>query len=76
MDFCKVLRAVRMKRGFTQPFMADAVGVALRTYQFYEQGKREPNLGMLVSLADVLQVPVDYLLGRDMRAVESFDGYR
>lgn len=76
MTFCKQLRAVRMKRGFTQQALADAVGVALRSYQCYEQGTREPSLELLVTLADVLKVPTDYLLCRDLSVVESFDGYR
>lgn len=76
MTFCKQLRAVRMKRGFTQQALADAVGVALRSYQCYEQGTREPSLDLLVALADVLEVPTDYLLCRDMAVVESFGGYQ
>lgn len=76
MTFCKQLRAVRMKRGYTQQALADAVGVALRSYQCYEQGTREPSLDLLVVLADALKVPTDYLLCRDLSVVESFDGYR
>lgn len=76
MEFCKQLRAARMKRTITQQSMADAIGVALRTYQCYEQGTREPSLYMLVKIADVLQVPTDYLLCRDPEIVKSFDGFR
>lgn len=76
MPFCKQLRAVRMKRGMTQQALADAIGVALRTYQCYEQGTREPSLSLLVALADILQVPTDYLLCRDPDIVSAFDGYR
>ena len=76
MDFGKQLRAVRMRRGFTQQALSDSVGLALRSYQCYEQGTREPSLTMLVSLADVLEVPVDYLLCRDPERVAAFDGYR
>lgn len=76
MEFCRQLRAVRMKRSITQQAMSDAIGVALRTYQCYEQGSREPSLHTLVRIADVLQVPTDYLLCRDPEAVKSFDGFR
>lgn len=76
MTFCKQLRAIRMNRGFTQQALADAVGVALRTYQCYEQGTREPSLSLLVTLADTLQVPTDYLLCRDLEIVKSFDGFQ
>ena len=76
MTFCKQLRAVRMRRHYTQQALADAVGVALRSYQCYEQGNREPSLELLVKLADVLEVPTDYLLCRDPEIVKSFDGYQ
>lgn len=76
MTFSKQLRAVRMKRNFTQQALADAIGVALRSYQCYEQGTREPSLSLLVVIADVLKVPTDYLLCRDLDCVKSFDGFR
>lgn len=74
--FCKMLRDVRIKRKFTQQRLADCVGLALRSYQCYEQGVREPSLDMLVKLADVLEVPTDYLLCRDLSAVKAFDGFQ
>ena len=72
--FCKRLRETRMKRSITQQKLADSVGIALRSYQCYEQGVREPSLDMLVKLADVLEVPTDYLLCRDISVLKSFDG--
>ena len=71
--FCKRLRAVRMARKFTQQRLADAVGLALRSYQCYEQGEREPSLDTLVKLADTLDVPTDYLLCRDLSCLKSFE---
>ena len=76
MEFCRQLRAVRMKRSITQQALSDAIGGALRTYQCYEQGSREPSLYTLVRIADALQVPTDYLLCRDLETVKSFDGFR
>ena len=46
--FGKRLREVRMARKMTQQRIADDVGLALRSYQCYEQGVREPSLEMLV----------------------------
>lgn len=63
--FNKRLRDIRIDRKITQQAIADAVGLALRSYQCYEQGTREPSLSMLVRLADVLNVSTDYLLCRD-----------
>lgn len=74
--FCKKLRETRMKRKRTQQSMADAVGISLRSYQKYEEGAREPSLDMLIKLADVLEVPTDYLLCRDCSLLKSFDGFQ
>lgn len=56
---------MRMNRNLTQQNMADNINVALRTYQCYETGTRNPSLDLLVQIADILDVPTDYLLGRD-----------
>lgn len=74
--FGKNLRQARIKRNMTQQRIADIVGVALRSYQCYEQGTREPPLDMLVKLADALEVPTDFLLGRDLSLLKSFDGFQ
>ena len=76
--FGKRLRAMRMKRQFTQPQMADFINVALRTYQGYEGGTRRPSFETLILLADILDVSLDYLLERDdfMKShAISFDEY-
>ncbi len=59
------LRAVRIARGYTLQNTADAVGVALRSYQKYESGDSEPPYATLIALADYLAVPTDFLLERD-----------
>lgn len=63
--FNKRLHDVRTSRGFTQQYMADSIDIQLRSYQFYESGDRSPSLDTLVKIADVLNVPTDYLLCRD-----------
>ena len=68
------LRETRIYRNLTQQKIADLVGIALRSYQKYEQGVREPSLDVLVQLADVLNVPTDFLLCRDLSLLKSFDG--
>lgn len=63
--FSKRLRQMRMERGFTQQSMADLLGVTLNAYQKYEQAERNPSLDCLVLIANILDVSIDYLLGRD-----------
>ena len=59
------LREVRMSKGLTQEKLSEIVGVGLRNYQYYEQGKHVPSFDVLIKLADVLNVSIDYLVGRD-----------
>ena len=59
------LRSARIVRGLTLQKMADCLDVPLRTYENYEAGVREPHYDMLVQMADILDVPTEFLLGRD-----------
>ncbi len=59
------LRSLRMKRKYTQQNMADMLQVSLNSYQKYEQAERSPSLDTLVKIADILNVPTDFLLCRD-----------
>ena len=59
------LRSARISRGLTLQKMADSLDLPLRTYQNYESGDREPHYDVLVQIADILDVPTDFLLGRD-----------
>ena len=63
--FCDRLRAARISRKLTLQKTADALDISLRTYQNYEAGDREPHFGLLVAIADLFNVPTDFLLGRD-----------
>ena len=76
--FGKRLNSLRKEKKITAQAMADKLGVALRTYQFYEAGKRSPSYETLVKIADILDVSLDYLLCRDdfmsSRGVRA-DGY-
>jgi len=59
------LRAARMARGFTAQIVADYLNTGLRNYQKYESGDTRPTYEGLVDIANLLDVPVDFLLGRD-----------
>ena len=63
--FNKRLREMRMKCGFTQQNMADKLQLSLNAYQKYEQAERCPSYDCLVNIADILDVSLDYLFGRD-----------
>lgn len=62
--FSQRLLALRSQKGLSQSAVAVAVGLGLRTYQYYERGEREPQLSTLVKMADFYEVSLDYLAGR------------
>lgn len=58
------LLEIRKKKRISQLKMALDLNVSQNTISRYETGVREPDLAMLVRLADYLQVSLDYLLER------------
>lgn len=63
--FGKRLRAARIARKFTQQYVADTLEMTVNAYQKYEQSERSPSLETLVKLANLFNVPTDWILGRD-----------
>ena len=66
----KRLKQCRTEKGFTQREVAIYCDITEKTYQNYELMTREPKLEVLLKIADVFQVSLDYLGGRtDKRQV-------
>jgi len=62
--FAKRLHESRERRKLKQKEVAEYLGIAVRSYQNYEGGQRQPDFETLVAIADYLEVTTDYLLGR------------
>jgi len=65
MSFHELLKMHRNNHGLTQKAVAESIGVSLRGYQQYEQGKFEPNIEKLIKLADTFGISVDSLIGHE-----------
>jgi len=65
MDFSNKLKEYRLSKGLTQQDMALWLEMTVRGYRNYELGAREPNLSFLIKLADILDVSLDCLVGRE-----------
>lgn len=63
-EFSVRLKGLREERNMRQQDLADQLGITVRAYRYYEQGKRYPDFQGLLALADYFQVPLDYLVGR------------
>lgn len=72
----EILKELRKQSGFTQKDVAKQLNVTYQCYQRYEMGERQPTPEMLCKLADVFEVSVDYLLGREQKntALTNKDG--
>ncbi len=62
--FVERLREVRERSGLRKIEAAQRLGIARSYYTELEAGKYTPSLRLLVRLADLFNVSVDYLLGR------------
>lgn len=70
------LSALRKIRKLKQEDVARKIGVARTTYSMYEQDNREPDIKVLIKLADFYEVTIDYLVGRvDTVKSESADSH-
>ncbi|UGB31666.1 helix-turn-helix domain-containing protein [Metabacillus sp. B2-18] len=59
----KRLRYLRDKKGLSQKFVAEKIGVKNNTLSGYEAGDREPSSEILAKLAQFYEVTTDYLIG-------------
>ena len=54
---------------------ADDLGVTRAALEFYEKGKRTPDVGMIARLAQYYGVSTDYLLGMDTKDSSARDWF-
>ena len=63
--FQERLKQERKALKLTQRDFAQKLGITQPSYIRYENGTSQPTLETLVTIADVLEVSIDYLLGRN-----------
>ncbi len=61
----QTLRELRIKNGYTQESIAEKLNVQKRTYGSWERGERNIPYDVLVQIADMYEISLDNLLGRD-----------
>ncbi|MFG6383429.1 MAG: helix-turn-helix transcriptional regulator [Lachnospiraceae bacterium] len=64
MNFNEHLKATRKRFGVTQKSISSYIGVNLRTYQRYEEGKIKPLVSTLIKITEYFGIPIDCLLGK------------
>ncbi|MCI8484730.1 MAG: helix-turn-helix transcriptional regulator [Lachnospiraceae bacterium] len=63
-NFSERLKDLKNERNLFQKDIANAIGISLRAYQYYEAGERKPDIEILEKLADYFEISTDFLLGR------------
>ena len=80
--FTERLISLREERGIKRQQLADDLGITRASLEYYEKGKRKPDLEMIVKIAKNLHVSTDYLLGltqaatvdKDIQAICDYTG--
>jgi len=65
MQFPKILKNERVKANLKQAELGDKVNLSIKAISKYETGLREPKIETLIAFADLFNVSLDYLVGRD-----------
>lgn len=58
----KGLREIRRKKGLNQLKVAMDLNMTREALSYYENGKRNPDIEMLLRLSDYFNVSIDYLI--------------
>ena len=62
--FAERLNSLRIEFNLSRIELANKLNVSVRLISYWENGKRECDFDMLIKLANIFSVSIDYLLGR------------
>ena len=63
-SFAKQLSSLRTENNLSRAQLAEYLNVSIRLISYWENGQRECDFDMLIKIADLFSVSIDYLLGR------------
>ena len=56
------LKNIRKKKNLNQQKVAMDLNISREALSYYENGKREPSLGLLVAMSEYFNVSINYLI--------------
>ena len=68
MNVAKIIKQKRMEKNLTQMQLADALGISYQAVSNWERGNSMPDISKLGELSEILDCPVEELLGNDNKA--------
>jgi transcriptional regulator with XRE-family HTH domain len=69
MDIGNNIRKVRELKGYSQEYIASAMGISQRQYSRLEKNETELTLSKLISIADILEATPQQLMGFDEKFI-------
>lgn len=72
--FGNTLKALRLKKNFTQAQLAQKLGLTKSVISAYETGLRLPSYDVLINISKIFDVSTDYLLGQEIRNTIDLSG--
>ena len=68
-NFSETLKEERQKRSWSQSTLADKLHITRNALSNFENGKRSPKSELLEAIAEIFNVSIDYLLGREIKHI-------
>ena len=62
--FSEQFNGLRIENNLSRAQLAEKLNVSARLISYWENGQRECDFDMLIKIADLFSVSIDYLLGR------------
>ena len=63
-QFSEQIKLLRIENNLSRTQLAGKLNVSVRLVSYWENGQRECDFDMLIKIADLFSVSIDYLLGR------------
>ena len=70
MTFGNRLKQARENKGYNQKQFAERLGVTPTRLNYWEKDKREPDVAIIKQIAQILEVPSDWLIGNNLINVD------
>ena len=70
--FADNFKALRKDRKWSQLELAERLNISKSSVNMYERGEREPNSEMLIKIADLFDVSIDFLIGRSVKGATHY----
>lgn len=74
-QFSLILKSLRITKGYTQEELSNLLGIGQTTIANYENSIRFPDMAKLMEIADLFNVSLDFLTGRDSTKLEDSINY-